>query len=400
MDRFNNTSQGTKPSGADITLGFIPLIDSAPFIIAKEKGLFEKEGVDVVLSKEASWASIRDKVTFNLLQGAHMLASMPLATSLGIGSASKVKIQTSFTVSQNGNGITVSNNLYQLMYSCCDAFQALRSGHALKLAIKHRASRGDLLKFAVVYPYSSHHYQLRDWLSRAGIDPDNDVQIIVVPPTKMMGYLRSGEIDGYCVGEPWNSLAVEQGIGHMLVTGYEIWGNTPEKVLGANLQWANENEEEHYALIRALDKACKWVDDENNLEELLNILSHPDYLNCPAAQLRYGFSAIKPSGQFDWPMEAYQKFSSDKINRPNPQYALWLLGQMHRWHQLPVASSLINVANNTFNDDIYCRALRIDHPRKLKPLIGSYEESEWLDLIKADKVRVHPKGIEFGFVYL
>lgn len=388
----------TDHSDVDITLGFIPLIDSAPFVIAKEKGFFQKEGVNVVLSKEASWASIRDKVAFNILQGAHMLASMPLVSGLGVGSA-KVKIQTSFTVSQNGNGITVSNALYQSMNSVTNDSNEIRSGKALKTVILNKGCDDKLLKFAMVYPYSSHHYQLRDWLSRADIDPDREVELIVVPPIKMMDYLKNGDIDGYCVGEPWNSLAVEQGIGHMLVTGYEIWGDTPEKVLGVNQEWASKNTELHDSLIRALNEACKWVDDETNLEELLSVLSHPDYLNCPAEQLRYGFSAIKPSGQFDWPMEAYQRFSGDKINRPNVDYALWLLGQMNRWGQLPDASSLLSFAMETFDDSVYCRALNIDQPRKPYSLTGFLSEGEWLEGIAKDEIRIHSKGIAFGFEY-
>jgi two-component system, oxyanion-binding sensor len=387
------------PSDADVSLGFIPLIDSAPFVIAKEKGFFEKEGVNVVLSKEASWASIRDKVAFNLLQGAHMLASMPLASGLGVGSA-KVNIQTSFTVSQNGNGITVSNELYQLMSTETNNSNEIRNGKALKSVMAKKGKNEKPLKFAMVYPYSSHHYQLRDWLSRANIDPDKDLELIVVPPTKMIDFLKNSAIDGYCVGEPWNSLAVEQGIGHMIVTGYEIWGNTPEKVLGVNQNWANANSEQHDALIRALNTACEWVDDAANLEELLSVLSHPDYLNCPAEQLRYGFSAIKPSGQFDWPMEAYQKFSSDKINRPNTDYALWLLGQMNRWGQLPSVSSLLDFAINTFDDRVYCRALNINQPCKPYSLTGLLSESDWLKGVAEDKIRIHPDGIEFGFDYL
>ncbi len=396
MSQFNSVTETMSNTHVDVTLGFIPLIDSAPFIIAKEKGFFEKHGVRVVLSKEASWASIRDKVSFNLLQGAHMLASMPLASGLGIGS-SKAKIQASFTVSQNGNGITVSNSLYQLMSHSAMSLQDMREGDALKSAIR-KLNR--TLKFAMVYPYSSHHYQLRDWLNRAGINPDKDVQLIVVPPTKMMDYLKSEEIDGYCVGEPWNSLAMEQGIGHMLVTGYEIWGNTPEKVLGVNELWASQNEELHIALIRAIHEACEWVDDSNNIEELLSILSHPDYLNCSVEQLRYGFSAIKPSGQFDWPMEAYQTFSGDCVNRPNTNYALWLLGQMYRWQQLPNSSNLIEFINSTFNETFYCKALGKEEYLSTSPLTGSLTEHDWFEKVLQDKIRIHPEGVKSGFIEL
>ncbi|WP_394178949.1 CmpA/NrtA family ABC transporter substrate-binding protein [Marinomonas posidonica] len=382
-----------------VRIGFIPLIDCAPFVIAKEKGFFAAEGVPVTLSKEASWASIRDKVTFNILQGAHMLASMPIAASLGVGTL-KTAMQTSFTVSHNGNGITVGNILYEELTQYVTQSSDIRNGTALKRYIEERAKHSQpLLRFAVVYPYSSHNYQLRDWLARAGIDPDEEVQIVVIPPVKMIDSLKAGDIDGYCVGEPWNSLAVEAGVGHLLVTGYEIWGSTPEKVFGVNSSWAEQNELTHLAVIRALEKACEWVDHPANQTELLSILSHPDYLNCSVEQLVYGFSAIKPKGKFDWPMEAYQRFSGQEINRPLPSYALWIMGQMHRWHQLPNAATtnLNSMAKQVYRQDIYERASG-DHDQEWQWLLSSSQESTWLEDIANGKVRLHPKGILKGFI--
>ncbi|RBO82230.1 CmpA/NrtA family ABC transporter substrate-binding protein [Marinomonas aquiplantarum] len=384
-----------------VRIGFIPLIDCAPFVIAKEKGFFAAEGVPVTLSKEASWASIRDKVTFNILQGAHMLASMPIAASLGVGTL-KTAMQTSFTVSHNGNGITVGNTLYEELTQYVTQSSDIRNGAALKRYIEERAKHGQpLLRFAVVYPYSSHNYQLRDWLARADIDPDEEVQIVVIPPVKMIDSLKAGDIDGYCVGEPWNSLAVEAGVGHLLVTGYEIWGSTPEKVFGVNSSWAEQNELTHLAVIRALEKACEWVDNPTNQTELLSILSHPDYLNCSVEQLVYGFSAIKPKGKFDWPMEAYQRFSGQEINRPLPSYALWIMGQMHRWHQLPKAeaTNLNSMAKQVYRQDIYERASG-DHDQEWQWHLSSSQESTWLEDIANGKVRLHPKGILKGFIKL
>jgi len=384
-------------SHAHVKLGFIPLIDCAPFVIAKEKGFFFGQGVNVTLSKEASWASIRDKVAFQLLDGAHMLASMPLASTLGVGTV-RTAMQTSFTVSHNGNGITVGNGLYERMQGVANTPDELRNAQALKRLIDKELD--SIFRFAIVYPYSSHNYQLRDWLAGAGIDPDKDVQIIVVPPTKMVAYLQQGEIDGYCVGEPWNSLAVEQGIGHMLVTGYEIWGNTPEKVLGVNAQWANQNPEIHHSIIRALDKACSWVQNSDNTNELLAILSEPDYLNCTEEQLRFGFSEIKPKGKFDWPMEAYQIFSGVSVNHPSPNYALWIVSQMWRWQQLARPVRLIDTINQVYRQDIYCNAL----DRQLEPLpafmnSAEFDEQKWLKSALEGRLKIHPHGIEKGVVF-
>ncbi|AEF54295.1 CmpA/NrtA family ABC transporter substrate-binding protein [Marinomonas posidonica] len=394
---MTSTVNNSLESQQAVRIGFIPLIDCAPFVIAKEKGFFADEGVAVALSKEASWASIRDKVTFNILQGAHMLASMPIAASLGVGTL-KTAMQTSFTVSHNGNGITVGNALYEQLTKWVTQSNDIRNGVALKRYIEDRAKHNKpLLRFAVVYPYSSHNYQLRDWLARAGIDPDEEVQILVIPPVKMIDSLKAGDIDGYCVGEPWNSLAVEAGVGHLLVTGYEIWGSTPEKVFGVNSTWAEQNELTHLAVIRALEKACEWVDNPDNQNELLSILSHPDYLNCSVEQLVYGFSAIKPKGQFDWPMEAYQRFSGREINRPLPSYALWIMGQMHRWHQLSEASNLNTMAEQVYRQDIYEHALG-DHDQDLQWHLTSSQESTWLEDIANGRVSLHPKGIHKGFI--
>lgn len=391
MSQFDSLSALNSPV---VKLGFIPLIDCAPFVIAQEKGFFLEQGVEVQLSKEASWASIRDKVAFNLLDGAHMLASMPLAASLGLGTV-RSAMQTSFTVSHNGNGITVGNDLFKRMQTCATNSDELRNGKALKCVVAQDDKR--TLRFAIVYPYSSHNYLLRDWLDLAGINPDKDVQIIVVPPTQMMTYLQQGEIDGYCVGEPWNSLAVEQGIGHMLVTGYDVWGDTPEKVFGVNQKWAEQNPAVHQQVIRALDQACRWVQNRDNRNELLSILSDPEYLNCTVDQLRYGFSDVKPKGDFDWPIAANQVFSGSMTNYPSANYALWIISQMWRWQQLARPVDIIALINKVYRQDIYCLALG-KTASALPDFMNSTEFNElvWLDAVTNGQIIIHTEGIVNG----
>ncbi|GAA0833244.1 MULTISPECIES: CmpA/NrtA family ABC transporter substrate-binding protein [Marinomonas] len=378
-----------------VRVGFIPLIDCAPFVVAHEKGFFSAEGVQVTLSKEASWASIRDKVAFNVLDGAHMLASLPIAASLGIGTV-KTAMETSFTVSHNGNAITVSNALYQKLLSNSNGPEDIRSGAALKRLLDKKEPTDPALRFAIVYPYSSHNYQLRDWLAQAGIDPDKDLQIIVVSPAQMVDYLKKSEIDGYCVGEPWNSLAVEQGVGHILVTGYDLWGSTPEKVFGVNSLWAAQHPEVYLAMIRALNRACQWVDDKQNQAELLTILSHPDYLNCSAEQLMYGFNTLKPKGQFDWPMEAYQRFSGVDINRPLPNYALWIMAQMSRWQQLAQLPPLNQIVEQVYRQDLYYQALGLARPEEAGRKISEEQEKAFLTAVTANRVQLHPDGVLHG----
>ncbi|MGB0944520.1 MAG: ABC transporter substrate-binding protein [Marinomonas sp.] len=387
----------------DINIGFIPLIDCAPFVIAREKGFFEALGVSVKLHKEASWASIRDKVAFNVLDGAHMLAAMPIATTLGVGAVKtslkspiKAPMQTGFTVSQNGNGITVSNSLFQRMNNYANHGAEIRNGIALRRLLMDKPEQN--IRFASVFPYSSHTYQLRDWLSRAGIDADKDVQILVIPPTKMISHLIKGEIDGYCVGEPWNSLAVQQGVGHMLMTGYDLWGSTPEKVFAVNSQWQDENQETHLKLINALHQACSWVDNEANQEDLLTILAKPEYLDCDPDGLRYGFNAVKPAGNFAWPKEAYQTFSGAKVNRPNPEYALWLMSQMVRWQELGHKFEVTEVINQVCRQDLYFKALGLVEGEHLyrNP---SFNSNKWFESSLAGETIIHPDGLDKGLIY-
>lgn len=369
------------PSSPSVKIGFIPLMDCAPFVIAQEKGYFLEHGVNVLLSKEASWASVRDKVAFKVLDGAHMLASMPVAASLGVGTV-KTAMHTSFVVSHNGNGITVSNRLHERMKLYANDVSDLQSGTALKHLVSKRCSKDSPLRFAIVYPYSSHNYQLRDWLDKAGIDPDKDVQIIVIPPTKMIDYLKLGEIDGYCVGEPWNSLAEEQKVGKMLTTGFDIWGSAPEKVFGVNSQWAELNPQAHCAIIKALDAACKWVSQTNNQPELLHILSHPDYLNCPEELLTSTFKA----GQDSLSGQINQCFSGQDVNLPKPSYALWIMAKMYRWQQLAYVPALNDVAEQVYRQDLYCKIFEQTPEISTNWKLSDEQQQTWLDDVASSKV--------------
>ncbi|MBU2865242.1 ABC transporter substrate-binding protein [Reinekea forsetii] len=382
-----------KNNSDTVRLGFIPLIDCAPFVIAQEKGFFEQEGVRVVLSKEASWASIRDKVAFNVLDGAHMLAALPLASSIGLGTL-KAPMQSAFTLSQNGNAITVSNALFESMKEFAYQEGDIKSGLALKRLIETRNKKS--LRFAMVYPYSSHHYLLRDWLAQANINPDIDVKIVVVPPVNMLTYLKEDIVDGYCVGEPWNSLAMEQGIGQMVTTGYDLWGNIPEKVLGVNEHWANQYPDKHFKIIRALHSACQWIDTDNHREELLNILSQPHYLNCTVAQLKYGFVSKKPQGEVTWPLEANQIFSGTTVNEPAVNLAYWLLTQMLRWQQILPSPELNTIVSKVYLPKAYNHALKTEIDFKN---LSAFEliSDHWQDEAVQGRVRISKQGHLSGF---
>lgn len=343
-----------------LTLGFIPLTDCAPLVIAKEKGWFERYGLQVELSKETSWANVRDKVAIGILDGAQMLAPMPIATTLGAGPIHKPTV-TALSLDLNGNAITVSKALFE--HLCTLDPDAMRqrptTAQALRLAIDERkASGGAPLTFAVVYPLSTHAYELRYWLGAAGIDADRDLRLVVVPPPQMVSQLRAGNIDGFCVGEPWGSVAVSEGLGRVLITNYELWNNNPEKVLGVNLEWAEQNPNSHRALIMALLEAARWLDAPENRPETVGIISRSHYVNAPpeivgmsmTGTFRYGLDEPPV------PMPDFNCFYRFAATFPWRSHAEWFLTQMIRWGQVEPPVDIAAVANEVYRPDIYRQA--------------------------------------------
>jgi len=343
-----------------LTLGFIPLTDCAPLVIAKEHGLFEKYGLDVTLSKETSWANIRDKVALGILDGAQMLAPMPLAMTLGLGPIHKPMV-TALTLDLNGNAITVSNALHDRMQRADAA--ALRerplSARALKAVIEEdrRAGRPPLT-FAMVFPESTHNYELRYWMAAAGIDPDNDVRLVVVPPPQMVGRLEQGDIDGYCVGEPWNAQAVQAGIGRTLITKYEIWNNSPEKVLGVTQEWAEQHPNTHHALLLALLAACHWLDEPDHRIEAASLIARSVYVNAPEHVVRMSMTGTFQYAADEMPraLPDFNVFHRYAANYPWRSHAVWFLTQMLRWGQLQRPIELQAVASAVYRPDIYRQA--------------------------------------------
>ncbi|WP_448187374.1 CmpA/NrtA family ABC transporter substrate-binding protein [Azospirillum sp. sgz301742] len=320
-----------------LTLGFVPLTDCAPLVMGVEKGFFAAQGLDVTLSREASWANIRDKVAVGLLDGAQMLAGIPLAATAGVGRID-VPMLTGVSLGLNGNAITVSERLHRLMAEADPLRPA--GAHALKPVIDARRAAGlTPLVFGVVLAVSSHAFQLRMWLASAGIDPDHDVRLVVIPPPQMVASLKANEIDGFCVGEPWNALAVHEGIGRILITGYELWNNAPEKVLGVTADWAAANPGTHRALISALIETARWLDTPENRDETARVLAAASHVGVPEAVLRPSLAGIA--------------FHRHAATFPWRSHALWFLAQMVRWGQLPAEADLARVAASVYRADLY-----------------------------------------------
>lgn len=347
---------GSGPGDRPVRLGFIPLTDCAPLVVAKENGLFAQEGLQVELSREPSWANIRDKVMFGALDGAQMLAGMPVASQLGL-TALRKPLSTALSLGLNGNAVTVSRSLFtELGGSAADRTRRPISARVLQPVIRaRRAHQAKPLTFAVVYPVSSHNYELRYWLAAGGIDPERDVRILVIPPPQMVSQLRAGLIDGFCVGEPWNSVAVRGGHGHVLVTSHQLWGHKPEKVLGVTEEWAARNPEVHRKLVRALMRAGAWLDEADHSQEAAALLARPEYVGTPVDVLRRPLSGrmvYDPGGE----PQAHPDFNVFQRNAamfPWRSHAVWFMTQMLRWGQLDRVRNLAAAAARAYRQELY-----------------------------------------------
>lgn len=327
---------------ADLTLGFIPLTDCAPLVVAKSLGFFAEEGLEVQLSREASWATIRDKVTVGALDGAHMLAPMTLAAGLD-GGVAAAPMLAPLALNLNGSAITVSVGLAEALRALDPegmAEEVVTARPLARLVTQRREQGAPPLIFAVVYPYSMHNYALRYWLAQAGVDPDQDVRLVVTPPPRVVDHLQSGAIDGFCVGAPWNAVAMTEGVGEMLIKASTFWPGGPDKVFGVTQAWAEKSPDELRAALRALIRASAWADEPGNHAELVALLSRPEHVGTePETVARALRSEIV--------------FHRDAAGLPRREHALWFLSQMARWGQVRPDLDLGAVADGVYRPDLF-----------------------------------------------
>ena len=340
-----------------LRFGFIPLNDSAPLIVAREQGFFETEGLSVDLSREASWANVRDKVAAGALDGAHMLGPMALAASIGVG-GERTPMTAPMALNLNGSAITLSKIVMEAMRAIDPVGMAVhpRTARPLARLIDARRALGERpLTFAVVFPYSMHNYMLRYWMAEGGIDPDADIRLVVTPPSRMAEKLCSGEIDGFCVSAPWNALAVSEGGGEVLVHASEFWNLGPDKVLGVTRAFADRSPKALNAVVRALLKAAAWADDPANRPALAVLLARRAYIDAPrdvVAQSLPG-AAAHPARQPDpGPPDCliYHRYAA---NFPWRSHALWFLTQMRRWGQIGAEVDIAAVAEAVYRPDLF-----------------------------------------------
>ena len=251
-------------------IGFIPLVDAAALIVAVDKGFAAEEGLDVTLVREVSWSNVRDKLNIGMFDAAHLLAPVAIASSLGIGHV-KVPIAAPFNLGLNGNAITVSPLLHAAIMAELDGdrFDPMATAQALaRVVAARRKSGAEPLTFAMTFPFSTHNYQLRFWMAAGGVDPDEDVRLVVLPPPFMAESLAGGQIDGFCVGAPWNSIAVDRGVGHILHFVSDILVRAAEKVLAVRQIWAEKNADRLAALVRAASRAADFIERTENRAEV------------------------------------------------------------------------------------------------------------------------------------
>ncbi|MBQ0771368.1 MAG: ABC transporter substrate-binding protein, partial [Sphingomonadales bacterium] len=385
-DSVSNSGESVKPSTIDgaiekpsLKLGFIKLTDMAPLAIAKEKGFFAEEGLNVTLEPQANWKVLLDGVIGGQLDGAHMLAGQPLAATIGYGT--KADLIAPLSLDLNGNAITLSNRVWAqiepgLKKNTDGKPQHPISASALKPVIASYKEQGKQFKMGMVFPVSTHNYELRYWLAAGGIEPGyytpGDVggtvgaqaALSVTPPPQMPATMEAGTIDGYCVGEPWNQAAVQKKIGVPVITDDDIWKKNPEKVLGLREDFAEKYPATTAAMLRAIIKAQQWldVDGGKNRAEAVKILARSNYVGADEAVI-----GASMTGQFTFqagdtrPAPDFNIFFNDYAGYPFYSDAIWYLTQMRRWGQIADDQSdqwYFETAKAVYRPDLYLAAAK------------------------------------------
>jgi nitrate/nitrite transport system substrate-binding protein len=360
-----------------LTFGFIKLTDMVPLAIAYEKGYFEDEGLFVTLEPQANWKVLLDRVIDGELDGAHMLAGQPLAATIGFGT--KADVVTAFSMDLNGNATTVSNEVWSVMQPHLAKGADGKPVHpikadALKPVVDRFKAQGKPFKMAMVFPVSTHNYELRYWLAAGGLHPGfysptdvtgqiaADVQLSVTPPPQMPATLEAGTINGYSVGEPWNQQAIFRGVGVPVITDYEIWKNNPEKVFGVTKAWAEKYPTTHLAVVKALIRAGMWLDgnDGANRKEAAQIISRPQYVGADYEVIANSMTGTFEYGKGDTrSLPDFNVFFRYFATYPYYSDAVWYLTQMRRWGQIPEAKPdqwYHDVARQVYRPDVYLKA--------------------------------------------
>jgi NitT/TauT family transport system ATP-binding protein len=380
-----------------LRIGFIPLVDAGALIVAVDKGFAAAEGLDITLVREVSWSNVRDKLNIGLFDAAHLLAPVAIASSLGLGHV-KVPISAPFNLGINGNAITVSPALHAAIMAEIDGdrFDPMATALALSRVVTARRKSGaEPLTFGMTFPFSTHNYQLRFWMAAGGVDPDEDVRLVVLPPPYMVDSLANGHVDAFCVGAPWNSIAVDRGVGHVLHFVSDILVRTAEKVLAVRQAWLEKNPELLAALIRAAFRAAEFIEQPQNRAEAARILAQPERIGVDADVIQRtldGRLKISPDGTMR-ESRGYLLVAREGAARPDPVQAAWLYAQMVRWGQTSFSPEALEVAKAVFRPDLYDAALgREGKATGASDAIGAFAGPAF----DADDIAGHLAAFEIG----
>jgi len=346
----------------DLTIGFLPLVDACLPILACEHGFAEDEGVSLRLIKDVSWATVLDRLLYGHSDAAHMVAPLAIATTLGRGRPGQPAqpLAVPFVLGLNGNAITVRPELAARICPPDRLGDPVQVGAALRTVAMEHASAGKPLRFGVVHRYSSHNYMLRYWLASCGIHPDQDVQISTVPPPFCADALEAGEVDGICVGEPWNSVAVERGAGRIVLATAQIWRRGVEKVLAMREPVLAEKRDSVERLIRAMCRAGRHFVDPENWDANAAILARPEYLDGDPVLIRRAIAdrLLLSRGTETLHFADFMFQYREAANFPWVSQAEWLYSQMVRWEQIDFDPSNARKAARVFRPDVYRSALK------------------------------------------
>jgi nitrate/nitrite transport system substrate-binding protein len=338
------------PETRDMRFGIIALTDCASIVMAHELGLFKKFGINSVISKEASWAVIRDKLSLGENQATHMLIGMPLASTMGLAGSPVKPMVIPWLLNRNGQAITLNNKL--------KAAGAKTPTQIKPLADKAKAA-GEPLTFAMTFPPGTHAMWVRYWLASGGINPDRDVTLITIPPAQMVANMKVDKMDGFCVGEPWNNRAIEDGIGFTAVTTQQLWKDHPEKVCAFTEEFASKNPKTVKAVLKALHLASVELDKMENRAKFAEVIARPAYINCPPSTIlerlmgkyEYGDGRVEQDPNF-------MIFSNRNCNYPQQIYAKWWLTQFRRWGMVKTEPDYNGIPKRVLRSDIYLEAMK------------------------------------------
>lgn len=346
----SSASASDAPEAPDMNFGMIALTDCSPIVIAHEKGLFRKYGIKSTVTKGANWAAIRDNLSSGSIQATHMLIGMPLASTIGLAGSPKKPMVIPWLLNRNGQAITLKAEWKG---------KVAADPKALKPFIDQARKLGEPLTFAQTFPPGTHAMWMRYFLAAGGIDPDKDVNLIVVPPAQMVANMKIGKMDGFCVGEPWNARSISDGIGFTAVSTQDLWKDHPEKVCAFTEEFAEKNPKTVKAVLKALHEASVWLDQLDNRPEQCAIVSKATYINCDANTI---LGRLK--GDYDYgdgrrkQDPHYMHFSVRNCNYPQPKYATWFLSQYRRWGMITGAPDYDGVAKRVMRADLYEEAMK------------------------------------------